>query len=138
MRIDNNRPIGAVKHKKSSASSAASDASFNINDGLAGETAAASPVSAAANLDALLSLQSVDDATSGRRRAAKQGFDLLDRLEDMRLGLLNGKLSSTQIQRLIYKVQNLPRTGDERLDSLLDDIDLRARVELAKLGVFEF
>ena len=89
------------------------------------------------NLDALLSLQAVDDPLSSKKKSAERGFDLLDRLDEMRLGMLSGKLSPVQVTRLAQKVKNLGRTGDEKLDSILSDIDMRARVELAKIGVYD-
>jgi len=85
-------------------------------------------------LDALLSLQELPDALAGRRRAVQRGSSLLDRLEDLRLGLLAGIVPRERLQQLAELAQSA-RDGvdDPRLAELLDQIDLRVAVELAKL-----
>lgn len=140
MRIENTSSAAQLRGTKKAAKSSGSSATFSLSDD-AGETAeanASAPVSNVAHLDVLLALQGVEDSTSGKKRTVEQGFDLLDRLEEMQLGLLTGRLSATQVTRISQKISNLGRTGDEKLDSILSDIDMRARVELAKLGVFDF
>lgn len=44
-----------------------------------------------AAMDALLALQEVPDATARRSAGVKRGFDLLDRLDEIRMGLLLGQ-----------------------------------------------
>jgi hypothetical protein len=85
-------------------------------------------------LDALLSLQEMPDALAGRRRAVQRGSSLLDRLEDLRLGLLAGIVPRERLRQLADLAQSA-RDGvdDPRLAELLDQIDLRVAVELAKL-----
>jgi len=94
------------------------------------QAATSSPLTA---LDSLIALQEVPDSITGRARAAKRGRDILDLLEDVRDGLLQGGISRTTLQRLLQLV-NVKREDfvDPGLSALLDDIDLRARVELAK------
>ena len=138
MRIENSGPLGGVRSTKKSAKSGASSSQFSVSDGE--DLQAAQNLSSAnnvTNLDALLSLQAVDDPVNSKKKSAERGFDLLDRLDEMRLGMLSGKLSPVQVTRLAQKVKNLGRTGDEKLDSILSDIDMRARVELAKIGVYD-
>lgn len=88
-------------------------------------------------LDALLTLQGVDE-TSGdaAKKAKKQAFDLLDQLDRIRVGLLTGELPQSTIQNLIHMIgAHRERVTDPELAEVLDAIDLRARVELAKLGL---
>jgi hypothetical protein len=94
------------------------------------QAATSSPLTA---LDSLIALQEVPDSITGRARAAKRGRDILDLLDDVRDGLLQGGISRTTLQRLLQLV-NVKREDfvDPGLSALLDDIDLRARVELAK------
>ncbi len=94
------------------------------------QAATSSPLTA---LDSLIALQEVPDSVTGRAKAAKRGRDILDLLEDVRDGLLQGGISRTTLQRLLQLV-NVKREDfvDPGLSALLDDIDLRARVELAK------
>lgn len=84
------------------------------------------------SIDALLALQSVDDALTGRRKAVKRGNDVLDTLEDLKLDLLAGTIAPAKLRRLLILVEDSGRTGEDDLDALLDDIELRAKVELAK------
>lgn len=86
-------------------------------------------------IDALLALQGVEDPLTGRKRAVRRGFDILDILEQLKLDLLAGRVSPERLTRLLVVVERQQdATGDEKLDALLAEIELRARVELAKLG----
>jgi hypothetical protein len=84
-------------------------------------------------IDSLIALQEVPDSVTGRAKAAKRGRDILDLLEDIRDGMLLGGISRATLQRLLQLV-NVKREAfvDPGLSALLDDIELRARVELAK------
>ena len=89
---------------------------------------------AVANLDAILSLQSVDDAQDRRRRAMSQGRKVLDLLEELKLGVLSGDVSEAKIVKLERMVETFESVdSDAGLQDVLLEIDLRARVELAKL-----
>lgn len=87
-------------------------------------------------LDALLAAQSVGDSTEreARRRAVRRGEDILDRLETLRVSLLLGTVSRDVLEGLTRLLQ-AQRTEqlDPRLAALMDEIELRAEVELAKL-----
>jgi hypothetical protein len=85
-------------------------------------------------IGALLALQVVGDPLLSRRRAVQGGRDLLDSLDDIKVALLEGRVPLERLEWLATMVGERARSGDERLDALLDDIELRARVELAKLG----
>ena len=138
MRIENSGPLAGVRGSKKSTKTGSSSGQFSVSE--EEELQATQNVSTTnnvTNLDALLSLQAVDDPINSKKKSAERGFDLLDRLDEMRLGMLSGKLSPVQVTRLAQKVKNLGRTGDEKLDSILSDIDMRARVELAKIGVYD-
>lgn len=84
------------------------------------------------SVDALLALQSVDDVLTGRRKAMKRGNDVLDTLEDVKLDLLAGTVEPAKLRRLMRLVEDRTPSGDAPLDSVLDEIELRAMVELAK------
>ena len=69
-----------------------------------------------------------------RRRMVKYGEDLLDKLDDIRHGLLLGSIPKDKLIALAQMVRS--RRGqvtDPRLSAVLDEIELRAEVELAKL-----
>lgn len=85
-------------------------------------------------LDALLSLQMVDDPLQKRRRGVKRGRSMLDALDEIKVSLLAGRIPATELNRLLVAVQGREHdSGDPMLEQLLDEIELRARVELAKL-----
>jgi hypothetical protein len=83
-----------------------------------------------------MALQGVEDVTERRRRAIRRGSGLLDRLEELKLALLDGEGGQGAIERLA-RIMGEERTvdADAGLTSLLDQIDLRAAVELAKAEV---
>ena len=87
-----------------------------------------------AALDSILALQGVDDSTSGRSRGLARGNQLLDMLDEVRDGLLGGGIPRATLNRLANAVgQRQDHFADPRLQSILDEIELRAHVELAKL-----
>ena len=97
--------------------------------------AASAPVMAAASLDALLALQGVDDPLQGRRkRKLLIGRTLLDTLEAVKADLLTGHVNPARLDQLVTMLAEARERCEPGLDDLLDDIDLRVRVELAKLG----
>lgn len=101
----------------------------------ASESAPLESLSPLAAVDALLAAQSVTDATDdeGRRRMIRRGEDILDRLEDIRLGLLTGSLPRERLIDLARMVRSRREAvADPRLAAILDEIELRAEVELAK------
>ena len=107
------------------------------DEGSTPKTATATATHALTGLDALIALQAVDaDAPRKKRKAVKRGRDLLDRLDEIRIGLLSGHMSGEAIARVLSLLDETEPTGDPRLDGLMEDIALRAEVELAKLGYF--
>ncbi|OIQ90891.1 flagellar assembly protein FliX [mine drainage metagenome] len=89
------------------------------------------------NIDALLAVQAADDSTEReqRRRLIQRGEDILDKLEDVRHGLLIGAIPKDKLVALAQLVRTRRDTvGDPRLAAVLDEIELRAEVELAKLA----
>ncbi len=87
-------------------------------------------------IDALIALQGVEDPTERRRRAVKYGRRALDALDELKLGLLAGSLDRATMLRLKSVAGDLrDPTGDDRLDQVMAEIDLRVSVELAKAGL---
>lgn len=108
---------------------------------LAGEPAAAKAGAAGAavplaSLDALLAVQGEGDPAERRRRSVKRGHDLLDTLDRLKAALLSNRVATTDLQRLAGQLsERRDLSGDPRLDELVSHIELRAKVELAKLGI---
>jgi len=96
---------------------------------------AAAMATSAPSLDALLALQSVETFPERRRRAVARGRNLLGALDEMRLGLLQGVIDPALPGRLQALLAEAHETLDEPdLDEVLEAVDLRAQVELAKLS----
>jgi hypothetical protein len=87
------------------------------------------------SLDAILALQSVDNQEDRERRAVRLGHDLLDQLEALRADLLAGQISPQRVNALLSLIRAKQAAENPELAALIDDIALRARVELAKLGI---
>ncbi len=88
-------------------------------------------------VDSLLMVQESDaiGEREARRRMIRRGEEILDRLEEVRRGLLTGTLSREQLTALAGSVrQRRENCADPRLGALMDEIELRAEVELAKLS----
>ncbi len=85
-------------------------------------------------VDALLGLQEVPDATTGRSRGVAHASLMLDQLEEIRRGLLLGSIPKSKLKALATALgEKREDFQDPELAGILDDIELRARVELAKL-----
>jgi class II flagellar assembly regulator FliX len=134
MRIDPNRPILPASPRRDGKSGSGTSVGFSA--AVAGEQ----PVSGAAaprpvvSVDGLFQIQEMPDALAQRRRAVQRGSTLLDRLDDLRVALLSGSLTQGQLAEL-QRVVNSERglVDDPHLVTVLDEIELRAKVELAKL-----
>jgi hypothetical protein len=86
-------------------------------------------------IDALIALQGVDGVDERRRRAVKRGHSALDVLDEMKLGLLSGRLEPGTLLKLKAAAATLKdASGDPQLDRVLAEIDLRVEVELAKVA----
>lgn len=90
------------------------------------------PVSA---LVAIQETPSVGDALTGKRRAVANAEEMLDLMDDIKLGLLGGAVSGRKLDALAnLAAEKRADVEDDRLGDVLDHISLRAQVELAKLG----
>ncbi len=139
MKIDRTgpaRPAAPVKRSEKAGRTKSSKFSQHLKSGQddsVGAVAGAAPMS---TVEALLSLQEVEDSTSGqsRSRARKWGNDVLDDLERLRIGIISGVVPRADLERIAASVERRrAQTDDPALESILDEIELRAKVELAKL-----
>ena len=109
---------------------------FTLSTDRASGTASAAPNAPLTAPGSVLALQEVEDPGDGRRRATERGHDMLDELENLRLAMVEGWLSEGALRRLSSMVgSNTYEVDDERLAGVLQDIELRAAVELAKREV---
>ena len=85
----------------------------------------------------ILALQGAPDSTERRprQRAVQRGDAMLDELEQIRLGLLLGAVPRGRLEQLAHLVRaRREQVDDPQLIAILDEIELRAAVELAKLA----
>ncbi len=102
----------------------------------ASATQATASTSAVADVSALMALQGVETATERRRRALRRGGGLLDRLDELKIAMLSGEGGERVLEQLGRTLrEERPSDDDAGLTGLLEQIDLRAAVELAKAEV---
>ena len=138
MRINRQGALSRTASAKRSAGRASGSAQFSL-----GQTSAGATVSHVQGprplgpVDALLSLQEVPDATTSTRRAVAHAENILEALEDVQMGLVMGTLPKSQLTRLLSLIRReQEQVRDPKLDEILKEVELRAHVELAKLGEF--
>ena len=62
------------------------------------------------------------------------GDDLLNRLDDLRLAILDGVLSKDKLTEIAHNLrQKRQNSDDPKLNEIIDEIEIRAEVEVAKL-----
>lgn len=90
---------------------------------------------AAASLAGMLAIQEVSDEEIRRKRAAvRRGHDMLESLESLRHALLEGRIPPQQLRELERHLSDQRQQfTDPALQEVLDDIELRVAVELAKI-----
>lgn len=131
------RPAGAGKTKRATTGGGGfADLLGAGDDKAAAAAGGGTPVSGTATLTGLLAIQEDADQAgdAADRAAARQGEDQLDRLEALRRDVLLGRVSRARLEALAAESAGRLPPADPRLAAVLDDIDLRVQVELAKLG----
>jgi len=141
MKIEGPRRTDTGNVSKTSKSKSSSGTGFSqhlsSSEGSDKKVSAASGVGGVMGIDAILSMQGAGDATEqGRRmRMVTRADSILDELENLRMGLLLGELTVSQIENLAERVKTQRENlTDPQLLELIDEIDMRAQIELAKLG----
>lgn len=138
MKIDRLSTIGTPAARRNGRNSSTKSGGFAKALAIGVEAPPVSAVgggAALAPVDALLALQEVSDDPGGRNRGRRHGEALLDQLDDLHLGLLSGRMSLDAMERLSAMVAaKRGQVDDPRLAQILDEIEIRAAVELAKLG----
>lgn len=134
MRIDtNNRTTGVGRGSAAGRSGSGVDfvpAGGNAPARVAGNA----PAHAMTGIDAILALQAAGGPLTGRKKAIRRGASLLDSLDEIRTDLLIGRIDADRLDRMTAMLSEARERTIPGLDALLDDIELRVRVELAKVG----
>lgn len=137
MKIDRtdrpSRPVAPGRAKRSQAADSAAFARELERGEDVAMPASAAPVTAVNPLFALQEVEETPDATEGRRRARARGTALLDELDNIRHELLIGAITPARLRVLAHLVKTeRPKIDDPRLIEVMDEIDLRVQVEIAK------
>lgn len=124
--------------KKAGGTSKSGGVSFGslLGAGEAEAPAHATATGVIAGIDALLAAQETDDPAqrAARKRMRGRAEDVLKQLDKIRLGMLTGNLSVGNLLDIADVVaSHRERINDPQLSSLLDEIDLRAQIEIAKM-----
>lgn len=130
------RTAADIKRRKLGSTSSANFADFleaSTTDD-ASATASLSDVAATSGVTNMLALQEITEEELSRKKLVQKGRDLLDSLERLRHQLLIGGVPVAVLQELSGRL-SLQRqmVNDPQLLAIIDDIELRAAVELAKL-----
>ena len=126
-----NGPNGtAVATAPATARRASGPGGFTLSESHGPQTASpAISLRTLGGIDALIALQGIEDPLERRRRA-------VDALDEFKLALLSGTLETSALLRLKTVATDLKEgSGDEKLDQVLGEIELRVAVELAKAGI---
>lgn len=137
MRVSGPGRVGSTQKARGSKSASKTGKKFSVPEDAAetvptSNVASASPIT---SIDAILALQGVDDSASGNKKALTKGQDLLDRLDEIRHGLLLGSIPVDRLKRLQETLNSIEVSAtDPKLAEIVKEIEVRAAVELAKLG----
>jgi hypothetical protein len=137
MKIEGPSKTSATSKTGKSEKAGESSSAFGEYMAAGGAKAPSAPAStsAIARVDALLAAQAVEDPTE---RAAKQRMraradGILAELDKIKLALLTGYLTLGHVIDIADVVaSHREKIIDPKLSAILDDIDLRAQIEIAK------
>ena len=135
MKIDPTGPLRATQVRRTGrkTGNAASAEFSNHLEGEASDSVASNGATNLAGVSALLALQEVGGMPEERARAVRRGQHILDLLDEIRLGLLAGGIPRGDLEALAATVrEQREKVCEGPLAEVLDEIELRAAVELAK------
>lgn len=126
--------IGSDKIAASRKKRKISDGSFSISENEA-ETETKSVNQTKVNVNSLWQLQAFDDWSVDVDNMQENGGKLLEELNNLRMCLLNEELEKEDIESLAEALENTELDLKyPELQEALDDVRLRAAVELAKIS----
>jgi hypothetical protein len=136
MKINGSSPIGPSGPSRSTARTASGGFRLPQTDEpeTVGATARAVGPTGIGSIDALMALQAVGGPLERRRRALRRADQILDVLDEVKISLLEGEVPASALTNLVKAVQQTrDSTDDPGLESVLNEIETRAAVEIAKL-----
>lgn len=137
MKIDKTNQSSQTSKSKKKGNVSSGDSSFQ--DMVSGDVGGASQAGASHSInriDALLAVQAAEDPTqkAANKRMRHRADLILQSLERIRMQLLSGNLTIGDVIDIASIVSShREKIMDPDLTALLDEVDLRAQVELAKM-----
>ena len=136
MKVDQTRRNSLAGVKRSSGNRVVASSDFDsllISEQKIDAVAATNRIS---SVDAVVGLQEITGDNTDERGAKNRANLILDKLEDIRMGLLMGQIPKSNLEEL-SKILILARENsiDSNLLEIIEDIELRAKIELAKLEI---
>jgi len=136
MKVDQTRRNSLAGVKRSSGSRGVASSDFDsllISEQKIDDVATTNRIS---SVDAVVALQEITGDNTDERGAKNRANLILDKLEDIRMGLLMGQISKSNLEEL-SKILIVARENsiDANLLEIIEDIELRAKIELAKLEI---
>ena len=134
MKVDQPRRNSLAGVKRSSGGRGAASSDFDsllISEQKIDAVAASNRIS---SVDAVVALQEITGDNTDERGAKNRANLILDKLEDIRMGLLMGQIPKSNLDEL-SRILIVARENsiDANLLEIIEDIELRAKIELAKL-----
>ena len=136
MKVDQTRRNSLAGVKRSSGSRGVASSDFDsllISEQKMDAVASSNRIS---SVDAVVALQEITGDNPDERGARNRANLILDKLEDIRMGLLMGQIPKSNLEEL-SKILIVARENsiDANLLEIIEDIELRAKIELAKLDM---
>lgn len=136
MRIDTTNRTSGVGRGNAAGRSGSGVEFVPAGGGTPARVAGTTPMQAMAGIDSILALQSVEEPLTAKKKALRRGASLLDLLDEIKTDLLIGRVNAESLDGMVAMLSEMRERSLPGLDGLLDDIELRVRVELAKFGRF--
>lgn len=141
MKVSRTRPAAISATKKKGKASAASGQQFVDHLSSTNEPvntpSSVEETSAVSSVGSILAVQEVTDHSDqeARRLLRQRGEDILDKLDEIRRDILLGALPVERLTNLAHLLRTKRNSVDDpKLLELIDEIELRAEVEIAKLS----
>jgi hypothetical protein len=134
--LETNRRTDATRGRSATGGSTGAFASTLKSATSSPSATATGGASAVFSVGSILSVQETLDATeeTAKKKLSRFGNGVLDHLEDLRRGILDGAVSKERLTGLARMLREKRDPADDpRLNAIIDEIELRAEVEIAKL-----
>ena len=136
IKINDVNKVNDLKTAKTPKASGGESFSVYLKETMKPQAAPVGPGGAISVADAIFAAHMVDadEEKEVRKKLIKRGQTLLEKLEEIRDGLLMGYISRDRLIEISRLVKdNRYQSEDPRLQEILGEIELRVEVELAKL-----